>query len=171
MARIPVGRNRKKKKEGEENLSLADFIAPIESGKHDYIGLFALTAGLGTDELSQKYAAEGDPYFSIMVKLLSDRLAEALAEYLHYKVRTEIWGYAPDEPMEIERILRGEYRGIRPAFGYPACPDHRNKQILFKLLEAEKNIGVTLTESMMMNPVASISEMIFAHEKSKYFNT
>lgn len=171
LARIPVGRNRKKKKEGEENLSLADFIAPIESGKHDYIGLFALTAGLGTDELSQKYAAEGDPYFSIMVKLLSDRLAEALAEYLHYKVRTEIWGYAPDEPMEIERILRGEYRGIRPAFGYPACPDHRNKQILFKLLEAEKNIGVTLTESMMMNPVASISGMIFAHEKSKYFNT
>lgn len=166
--RFFVDRNRRKKEDGSPNRSLADFIAPAGSGVTDYIGAFAATAGIGADELAAKYRAAGDDYSAILVKLLADRLAEALAEWLHYKVRTEYWGYAPDEDMDPDRLLKGDYRGIRPAFGYPACPDHANKKTLFELMEVGERIGLRLTENHMMVPGASVSGLIFAHPEAKY---
>lgn len=152
-----------------KNMSCADFIAPRESGIRDYIALFALTAGLGADKVAERYVNEGDDYSALLVKLLCDRLAEATSEYLHYKVRTEIWGYASSEEFEPERLLKGDYRGIRPAFGFSSAPDHTQKRVMFDILNAEKEIGVTLTENNMMIPQSSICGTMFAHEKSRYF--
>lgn len=150
------------------NLSLADFIAP-KGIKQDYIGCFAVTAGIGIEKMLEKYEKEHDDYQSIMVKALADRLAEAFAELMHEKVRKEIWGYAKEESLENEALISEKYQGIRPAPGYPACPDHTEKPALFELLNAEKETGIRLTESNAMYPAASVSGFYFANENSKYF--
>src|SRR5690625_2044731 len=139
------------------NLSLADYIAPADSGCADYVGGFAVTAGLGAEELAARYEADGDDYSAIMVKALADRLAESLAETMHRRVRKEFWGYAPDEALTNEELIRERYRGIRPAPGYPACPDHTEKATLFRLLDATEQIGMELTEHYAMSPAASVS--------------
>jgi 5-methyltetrahydrofolate--homocysteine methyltransferase len=154
-----------------EMKSLADFIAPKDSGVNDYIGAFAVTAGIGIEKLTSEYEAKGDDYNSIMVKALADRLAEAFAEHLHMRVRKEFWGYATDEALENEELIKESYQGIRPAPGYPACPDHTEKQSLFSLLDASNNTGITLTESFAMLPAASVSGWYFSHPQAKYFNT
>jgi methionine synthase (B12-dependent) (EC 2.1.1.13) len=150
--------------------SLSDYIAPKNSGREDYIGGFIATAGLGVEEYVEKLKAEGDDYNSIMVKVLADRLAEAFAEKLHQQVRKEYWGYAADENLTIQDMLREKYRGIRPAFGYPSLRDHSEKLKLFKLLNGEENTGVALTESFMMQPAASVCGLYFASEEAKYFD-
>lgn len=152
------------------NASLADFVAPKSSGKVDYMGAFCVTTGIGLDELSKKFEKEGDDYNAIMVKSLADRLAEAFAERLHEKVRKEYWGYVPTESLSSEDLIREKYQGIRPAPGYAACPDHLEKKTLFKMLDIEKNIGVSLTHSMAMVPPSSVSGWYFAHPDSRYFN-
>lgn len=162
-------RQQHKKSDGKEYLALSDFIAPKDSGKQDYIGAFAVTTGFGTDELAQKYEAEHDDYNAIMVKALADRLAEAFAEYLHKKVRTEIWGYSNDENLENDDLISEKYVGIRPAPGYPACPDHLEKTTIWDLLKVKENIGLELTESLAMFPTASVSGYYFANPKAKYF--
>ncbi|MGB5263671.1 MAG: vitamin B12 dependent-methionine synthase activation domain-containing protein, partial [Lutimonas sp.] len=162
-------RQQSKKKEGIPNLALADFIAPKDSGKEDYMGAFCVTAGFGTDELSQKYLADHDDYHSIMIKAIADRLAEALAEYVHMEVRRQYWGYAPEETLSNEELIKEKYIGIRPAPGYPACPDHTEKLTIWDLLEVEDKIGVKLTESLAMWPAASVSGYYFANERSRYF--
>ncbi|MDR2875266.1 MAG: methionine synthase [Methylobacillus sp.] len=151
------------------NQCLADFIAPKSSGIADYIGLFAVTAGLGVEKHEQRFLAAHDDYNSIMLKSLADRLAEAFAEYLHERVRADFWGYAPDEKLANADLIREKYRGIRPAPGYPACPDHTVKPDMFKLLRAEE-IGMSLTESYAMIPAAAVSGFYFAHPDSKYFS-
>ena len=151
------------------NCSLADFIAPVESGVKDYIGGFAVSTGFGADEFAAKFAAEHDDYNSIMVKALADRLAEALAEYLHLKVRREYWGYASDESLDNEQLIRELYQGIRPAPGYPACPEHTEKGTLWQLLDVAAQTGITLTESYAMWPGAAVSGWYFGHPDSKYF--
>ena len=130
-----------------------------------------VTAGLGAEHLAARYELANDDYNAIMVKALADRLAEAFAEHLHERVRREYWGYAPEEQLEKSALISERYRGIRPAPGYPACPDHSEKETLFTLLSAEKNIGATLTESCAMTPAATISGWYFAHPEAKYFNT
>lgn len=162
-------RQQHKKSDGKEYLALSDFIAPKDSGKQDYIGAFAVTTGFGTDELAQKYEAEHDDYNAIMVKAIADRLAEAFAEFLHKKVRTEIWGYSNDENLENEDLISEKYVGIRPAPGYPACPDHLEKTTIWDLLKVKENIGLELTESLAMFPTASVSGYYFANTKAKYF--
>ncbi|MDR5905857.1 methionine synthase [Franzmannia qiaohouensis] len=151
--------------------SLADFIAPKESGKPDWIGGFAVTTGHGVDELSKAYEAAGDDYNAIMVQALTDRLAEAFAERMHERVRKEFWGYVPQEQLDNEALIAEKYQGIRPAPGYPACPDHTEKATLFRLLDAERHSGLTLTESFAMWPAAAVSGWYFAHPQSKYFAT
>ena len=151
------------------NQCLADFIAPKESGIADYIGLFAVTGGLGIEKHEARFHAAHDDYSSIMLKSLADRLAEAFAEYLHERVRKDLWGYVPDEQLGKEALIKEEYRGIRPAPGYPACPDHTVKADMFKLLQAEE-IGMTLTDSFAMTPGAAVSGFYFAHPESKYFS-
>ena len=151
------------------NCSLADFIAPVGSGVKDYIGGFAVSTGFGADEFAARFAAEHDDYNSIMVKALADRLAEALAEYLHLKVRREYWGYAADETLDNEQLIRELYQGIRPAPGYPACPEHTEKGTLWQLLDAEAKTGIQLTESYAMWPGAAVSGWYFGHPDSKYF--
>jgi 5-methyltetrahydrofolate--homocysteine methyltransferase len=154
--------------EGDQpNLSLADFIAPVESGLRDYLGAFAVTAGLGAAELAQRFEEEHDDYNAIMVKALADRLAEAFAEYLHQRARRD-WGYGETEQLRNEDLIAEKYRGIRPAFGYPACPDHSEKQQLFALLDAP-SVGIQLTESYAMTPAASVSGIYFAHPRARYF--
>jgi len=155
---------------GDTLYSLADFIAPSNFAR-DYIGAFAVTTGIGADELAAHYQAKGDDYNAIMVKALADRLAEAFAERLHQRVRTEFWGYAPDEDLNVDQLIREAYQGIRPAPGYPACPDHTEKSTLFQLLGAEKSAGIHLTESFAMHPAASVSGLYFSHPRAKYFNT
>ena len=155
----------------EELLSLADYIAPKESGIKDYIGAFAVTTGIGADELAAEYEAKQDDYNAIMVKALADRLAEAFAEHLHQRVRREYWGYAADEALDNEALIKEKYRGIRPAPGYPACPDHTEKATLFKLLNATQNTGLELTDSFAMTPAAAVSGWYFGHPEAKYFNT
>jgi 5-methyltetrahydrofolate--homocysteine methyltransferase len=150
------------------NHSLSDYIAPRESGRADYLGAFAVTAGHGADELAKQFEADNDDYNSIMAKALADRLAEAFAEFLHERVRSE-WGYGKQEHFSKEDLLREVYRGIRPAAGYPACPDHTEKQILFDLLAAEENAKIQLTESFAMWPGASVSGLYFGHPEAKYF--
>ena len=155
----------------EELKSLADFIAPKESGITDYIGAFAVTTGIGADQLAEQYEAAHDDYNAIMVKALADRLAEAFAEHLHQRVRKEYWGYAADESIDNEALIKEHYRGIRPAPGYPACPDHSEKQSLFTLLDVESNIGLELTDSFAMAPAAAVSGWYFGHPDAQYFNT
>ncbi len=154
---------------GEPNYSLADFIAPAEQGV-DYLGGFALTAGIGVEDLVSDYEKQHDDYHALLVKALADRLAEALAERLHERVRKEFWGYAPEEALDVEALIKERYQGIRPAPGYPACPDHSEKTTLFRLLNAERQTGITLTESFAMWPAASVSGLYFAHPQSRYFN-
>lgn len=158
------------KSQSEPNLALADFIAPKETGINDYIGMFAVTAGIGIEKLVEQFEKEHDDYNSIMTKALADRLAEAFAEYLHKLVRKEYWGYAPDENFTNEELVKEKYIGIRPAPGYPAQPDHTEKPIIFSLLDAERNAGIKLTESMAMYPAASVSGLYFSHPESRYFN-
>ncbi|MCA9088408.1 MAG: methionine synthase [Planctomycetaceae bacterium] len=149
--------------------SLADYIAPASSGRQDYIGAFAVTAGLGCDELVAEYEKDHDDYHSILTKALADRLAEAFAEYLHHLVRTETWGYEGPDELDVDSLVAEKYRGIRPAFGYPACPDHIPKSKLWELLDAENSAGIRLTESYAMWPAASVSGLYFAHPESRYF--
>lgn len=166
-------RQQMQKRPGEHNFSLADFIAPengAESGPSDYIGGFCVTTGHGVDERVKAFEAAHDDYNAIMLKSLADRLAEAFAEHLHKRVRTEFWGYAPDEALDNDALIKERYRGIRPAPGYPACPDHTEKDTLFSLLSAEQACGVSLTESMAMYPTASVSGWYFSHPEAKYFS-
>jgi len=156
-------------REGKPNLALADFIAPKDSGVADYIGGFVVSTGFGVDKIVKAYEDRNDDYNAILVKALADRLAEAFAECLHEKVRRELWGYAPDEALDNAALIREAYRGIRPAPGYPACPDHTEKRLLFALLEAERRSGVVLTESYAMLPAASVSGLYFSHPGSRYF--
>jgi 5-methyltetrahydrofolate--homocysteine methyltransferase len=158
-----------KKSADRGNLALADFVAPKDSGVSDYIGAFAVTAGIGLDQLVKKFEREHDDYNSIMAKALADRLAEAFAELMHERTRMEFWGYAKDEHLTNEEIIAEKYQGIRPAAGYPACPDHTEKPIIFDLLKATDSTGITLTENMAMLPAASVSGLYFWHPKSKYF--
>jgi 5-methyltetrahydrofolate--homocysteine methyltransferase len=166
-ARFHFLRQQMEKPGGQPNLCLADYIAPREFGP-DYIGAFAVTAGLGADELAAKFKAGHDDYNAIMTVALADRLAEAFAEYLHRRVRAE-WGYGRNENLTVEQMIGEQYRGIRPAAGYPACPDHAEKWTLWKLLDVEKNTGIKLTESGAMWPASSVSGLYFAHPQAKYF--
>lgn len=169
--RLHMLRSQRQMEEADSpNPSLADFVAPKESGKADYVGAFCVTTGIGLDELSKKYEADQDDYNLIMVKALADRLAEAFAERLHLLVRKEYWGYRPTEALSQEELIREKYQGIRPAPGYAACPDHLEKKTLFRLLDIEKNIGVSLTHSMAMVPPSSVSGWYFSHPESRYFN-
>jgi len=163
-------RSQTPKSEGLPNLALADFIAPKESGKPDYIGAFAVTAGIGIEKLIEKYEKEHDDYNSIMTKALADRLAEAFAEHLHELVRKKYWAYSPEEEFTNSDLVKESYQGIRPAPGYPAQPDHTEKQIIFDLLNVERNAGIILTETLAMYPAASVSGLYFAHPESKYFD-
>jgi len=162
-------RQQHKKSEGKEYFALSDFIAPENSGKQDYIGTFCVCTGFGADELAKEYEEQNDDYNAIMVKALADRFAEAFAEYLHKKVRTDYWGYSENETLDNEELIKEKYLGIRPAPGYPACPDHLEKLTIWDLLKVEENIGVTLTESLAMWPTAAVSGYYFGNEKSKYF--
>ena len=162
-------RQQSKKASGKPNIALSDFIAPKESGKQDYMGCFCVTAGFGTQELAAKYEAEHDDYNSIMVKALADRFAEAFAEYLHERVRKEHWGYASEESLSNDALIKEEYKGIRPAPGYPACPDHLEKLTIWDVLKVKENIGVELTESLAMWPAASVSGYYFANPQARYF--
>ncbi|HET6565282.1 MAG TPA: methionine synthase, partial [Xanthomonadales bacterium] len=162
-------RQQKAKADGRANLCLADFIAPEGNGQTDHIGLFAVTAGLGIETKLAEFDAANDDYQAILLKALADRLAESLAEYMHRRVRTEFWGYAQDEVLSNEDLIREKYQGIRPAPGYPACPDHGEKRKLFEWLDVEKNIGMQLTEGFAMYPAASVSGYYLAHPDSQYF--
>jgi 5-methyltetrahydrofolate--homocysteine methyltransferase len=169
IARMPCLRQQFAKADGRPNLALADFIAPADSGRADWIGAFVVTAGHGLDELWAEFEGKQDDYRSILAKALADRLAEAFAERLHELVRRDFWGYSSGEKLNREALIREEYRGIRPAPGYPACPDHSVKRILFDLLDAERHTGVELTESMAMSPAASVAGWYFSHPASTYF--
>jgi 5-methyltetrahydrofolate--homocysteine methyltransferase len=158
-------------KERKPDFCLSDFIAPRETGLTDWLGGFAVTAGIGIDEHVARFEADHDDYSSIMLKALADRLAEALAERMHEKVRKDYWGYASDEALSNQDMISEKYRGIRPAPGYPACPDHTEKALLWELLEPEKNAGMTLTESYAMLPAAAVSGWYFSHPEAKYFGT
>jgi 5-methyltetrahydrofolate--homocysteine methyltransferase len=162
-------RQQSQKTAGAPNIALADFIVPKNSGKQDYMGAFCVTTGFGVDEKAAEYEANLDDYNSILIKALGDRFAEAFAEYLHEKVRTEIWGYTNDENLDKQDLIKEKYQGIRPAPGYPACPDHLEKPTIFKLLDVENRIGVKLTDSMAMWPTSSVSGYYFANPESKYF--
>jgi 5-methyltetrahydrofolate--homocysteine methyltransferase len=168
LARLPMLRQQEVVPDRKPNLSLADYVAPRETGVPDYLGMFAVTAGLGADDLVRKFEADHDDYNAIMVKALADRLAEAFAEYLHAQARKD-WGYGEPEQLSSEDIIAEKYRGIRPAYGYPACPDHTEKFKLFDLLDARKQ-GLELTESAAMTPAASVSGLYFSHPNAKYFN-
>jgi 5-methyltetrahydrofolate--homocysteine methyltransferase len=163
-------RNQQVKEDGSPNLCLADFIAPKETGRPDYMGFFAVTAGTGIEPWVHHFQEQNDDYRSILLKILADRLAEAFAERLHEMVRKELWGYAPGENLDVAGLLKEQYSGIRPAPGYPACPEHSEKRPLFKLLKAEENAGVYLTENYAMFPGAAVCGYYFAHPRSRYFN-
>ncbi|ABI57474.1 methionine synthase (B12-dependent) [Alkalilimnicola ehrlichii MLHE-1] len=162
-------RQQTEKPEGRPHQSLADFIAPKETGKPDHIGAFAVTTGIGIDEHIARFEADHDDYHAILLKALADRLAEAFAERLHERVRKEFWGYAPDEQLDNRGLIKEHYQGIRPAAGYPACPDHTEKDLIWALLDVDQRIGLTLTESKAMVPTAAVSGLYFAHPKSRYF--
>jgi 5-methyltetrahydrofolate--homocysteine methyltransferase len=162
-------RQQQVKSEGRANMCLADFVAPRDSGVQDHLGAFAVTTGIGIDERVAAFERDHDDYSAIMLKALADRLAEAFAERMHERVRKEFWGYAPGEEMDNKGLIREQYRGIRPAPGYPACPDHSEKPALFELLDAPDNAGVSLTESFAMLPASSVSGLYFAHVDSRYF--
>jgi 5-methyltetrahydrofolate--homocysteine methyltransferase len=154
---------------GRANLALADFIAPREAGLKDYLGAFAVSTGFGLDKVVAGFESAHDDYSAIMAKALADRLAEAFAERMHQRVRTQFWGYASEELLTSEALIQEQYRGIRPAPGYPACPDHTEKRTLFELLDAQAAAGIRLTESFAMLPAASVSGFYFAHPESRYF--
>jgi 5-methyltetrahydrofolate--homocysteine methyltransferase len=162
-------RQQSQKTKGAPNIALADFVAPVESGKQDYMGAFCVTTGFGVDEKAAEFELVHDDYNSIMAKALGDRLAEAFAEYLHERVRKEFWGYANEEHLSNDELIKEKYEGIRPAPGYPACPDHLEKNTIWELLNVKENIGVSLTESLAMWPAASVSGYYFANPQSKYF--
>ena len=153
------------------NHSLADFIAPADSGVKDYLGAFAVTTGIGIDARIAEFEADHDDYSSILLKALADRLAEAFAERMHERVRKEFWGYASAENLSNEELIKESYRGIRPAPGYPACPDHTEKGTLWELIDPVGNAGISLTESFAMSPAASVSGFYFAHPEARYFGT
>jgi 5-methyltetrahydrofolate--homocysteine methyltransferase len=169
LADLNFLRQQKQKPPGRPNRCLADFVAPKDTGLEDHIGLFAVTVGLGADAAARRFQEENDDYNAIMVKALADRLAEALAELMHRRVRTEFWGYAAGETLDNEALIREEYSGIRPAPGYPSCPEHTEKRTLWRLLEVENNAGIELTESCAMSPGAAVSGYYFSHPDSKYF--
>ena len=169
IARWITLRQQLQKRAGEPNLALSDFVRPKTEGEVDYMGAFCVTAGFGTAQLAQAYEAANDDYSAIMVKVLADRLAEAFAEYLHQQVRTHYWGYSPEESWSNDDLIQEKYRGIRPAPGYPACPDHLEKKTLWEVLKVEETIGVQLTESLAMWPAASVSGYYFAHPQARYF--
>jgi 5-methyltetrahydrofolate--homocysteine methyltransferase len=162
-------RQQLKKRPGKPNIALADFIAPKETGVADHIGAFCVTAGFGTAELAKQYEDNNDDYNAIMIKALADRFAEAFAEYLHREVRVKYWGYDTGERLNNEALIREQYKGIRPAPGYPACPDHLEKNTIWDLLQVEDHIGVSLTESLAMWPAASVSGYYFANPEAQYF--
>ena len=164
-------RQQTKKPQDIPNYCLADFIAPRETGVADYIGAFAVTAGIGIDERVAEFEACHDDYNAILLKALADRLAEAFAEHLHLRVRREFWGYAADENLDNDALIAEKYRGIRPAPGYPACPEHTEKGPLFDLLQAPANAGITLTDSYAMLPTAAVSGFYFSHPQAQYFAT
>jgi len=168
LARFHFLRQQWERKGQDIFYSLADFLAPLEFGRQDYLGAFAVTAGIGCDELARRFEKEHDDYNSIMTKALADRLAEAFAEYLHKHARID-WGYGREETLSNDDLIDEKYRGIRPAAGYPSCPDHTEKRILFDLLDADKLAGIKLTESYAMYPAASVSGLYFAHPDSRYF--
>jgi 5-methyltetrahydrofolate--homocysteine methyltransferase len=162
-------RQQKPKPSGQPHFALADFVAPRGSGVPDWIGAFAVTAGIGLDDKVREFEARHDDYGSIMLKALADRLAEALAERMHERVRREFWGYAPEERFTNDQLVREDYRGIRPAPGYPACPDHTEKATLWRMLDVENNAGIRLTESYAMYPTAAVSGWYFSHPEARYF--
>jgi len=162
-------RQQRVKKSSDQFACLADFVAPKESGRPDYFGVFAVTTGIGVSKMVEQFEKDDDDYNSIMVKVLADRLAEALTECLHERVRREIWGYAADEALSADELIAEKYSGIRPAPGYPACPDHTEKRLLFDLLDVESNIGVEMTESFAMTPAAAVSGWYFSHPQARYF--
>ena len=151
------------------NLALADFVAPLETGLPDHLGMFAVTTGHGVAELVERFERAHDDYSAILVKALADRLAEAFAERLHERVRKEFWGYARDESLPNDALIREQYQGIRPAPGYPACPDHTEKATIFRLLDAPGQAGITLTENFAMSPASSVAGYYFWHPDAQYF--
>ena len=165
-ARLHTLRQQMAKSDGRAHLALADFVAPAGA---DWIGGFAVTAGHGEAEIADRFKAAGDDYSAILAAALADRLAEAFAEALHLRVRTELWGYASDEAFHLDALIGEKYRGIRPAPGYPAQPDHTEKQTLFRLLDAETATGIELTECFAMTPASSVSGLYFAHPQAHYF--
>ena len=167
--RLITLRQQLQKRAGQPNLALADFVAPKAKGVKDYIGTFCVSTGFGVKEIAERFEKENDDYNIIMIKALADRLAEAFAEFLHREIRIRYWGFSPEESLTNEELIKERYKGIRPAPGYPACPDHLEKQTLWDLMDVEKNIGVTLTESYAMWPAASVSGYYFAHPEAKYF--
>jgi 5-methyltetrahydrofolate--homocysteine methyltransferase len=169
LATLHTLRQQLEKREGRFNAALSDFIAPQTSGVPDYVGTFVVTAGIGEDVIADRFKNANDDYSSILVKALADRLAEAFAERMHERVRKEFWGYAPDEALSSDQLILEQYQGIRPAPGYPAQPDHTEKATLFRLLDAERTAGVTLTESYAMWPGSSVSGLYFSHPESYYF--
>jgi len=169
IATLHTLRQQLEKREGRFNAALSDFIAPAASGVPDYIGGFAVTAGIGEDVIADRFKNANDDYSSILCKALADRLAEAFAERLHARVRREFWGYAPDEVLSPDQLILEQYAGIRPAPGYPAQPDHTEKATLFSLLDAENTAGVKLTESFAMWPGSSVSGLYFSNAESAYF--
>jgi 5-methyltetrahydrofolate--homocysteine methyltransferase len=166
-ARMPQLRQQRNKSNGKPQMCLADFVAP--EGTPDWVGAFTVTAGGQVHEIAERFKAEGNDYDAIMVQALGDRLAEAFAEALHARVRRSLWGYAADEALDNEALIREQYRGIRPAPGYPACPDHTGKRTIFDLLSAPEHAGVTLTESCAMWPASAVSGLYFSHPDAAYF--
>jgi 5-methyltetrahydrofolate--homocysteine methyltransferase len=162
-------RQQGEKGKGIPNIAFSDFVAPRETGREDYIGGFAVTAGIGIETLLEQFEKDHDDYSSIMVKALADRLAEAFAERLHQRVREEFWGYASNEHLSNEDLIQEKYRGVRPAPGYPGCPDHTEKITLFELLDASTKTGIRLTENLAMYPASSVSGLYYAHPESRYF--
>jgi 5-methyltetrahydrofolate--homocysteine methyltransferase len=162
-------RQQSKKAEGKANIALADFIAPKETGIQDYVGCFCVSTGFGTEFLAKEFEKNHDDYNSIMIKALADRLAEAFAEYLHKELRTKYWSYASNENLTNEELIKESYKGIRPAPGYPACPDHLEKKTIWQLLNVYESIGVELTESLAMWPAASVSGYYFGNQEARYF--
>jgi 5-methyltetrahydrofolate--homocysteine methyltransferase len=169
LTRLHTLRQQMAKRDGRPNLALSDFTAGLDSGASDYVGGFAVTTGVGLEEARKRFESAGDDYNAILLASLADRLAEGFAEWLHEKVRRELWGYAPDESLTNDEIIREGYQGIRPAPGYPACPDHTEKRTIFKLLDAERQAGIRLTETMAMVPGSSVSGLYFWHPQAAYF--
>jgi 5-methyltetrahydrofolate--homocysteine methyltransferase len=169
LERLHTLRQQMAKPDARPNVALAGYCAPVDSGVEDFVGAFAVTAGVGLDEVKARFAESGDDYSAILLTSLADRLAEAMAEWLHARVRRELWGYAPAEALDNEALIAESYQGIRPAPGYPAQPDHTEKRTIFRLLDAERSAGIHLTESMAMVPASSVSGLYFWHPDARYF--